>query len=417
LAELMLDAAGADTRETFARIRTHMSPGQGLGQKLMGRNAVEVSGEGAVVTLSNGREVIDFGSYGVALLGHRPSGVVAAVERQLAELPASTRVLANTVAPALASRLVELTDPARLSRVWLGQDGADAVEAALKLARVATGRQRVLALRGGFHGKTLGALAVTSSTRYRSSLEPLLGPAAHIADDLADARRELARGQTAAVILEPVQGEGGVRALDPGFLEDLVRVAREAGAFVISDEVQVGLRRCGPVSLAVELGLDPDAVLFGKHLGGGVMPISALVCSNALYAPAVHDPFLHSATFSGHPLSCAAALAALDAIEEQAGRGAELAASIERELEALARRHPRLLVEVHGLGLAWGLEFTTPQMAGEVLAELAPAGLLVSPCLGRAETIRLLPPIVTTDEQLAAAVDVLDSVFRMVMPG
>lgn len=397
----------------FARTRAHFAPGHALAQKLAGMDALEVAASGAEVRLSDGRCLIDFGSYGVTLLGHRPPRVIAAVSRQLATLPTSTRVLANDVAPALAARLCELAGDPRMQRVWLGQDGADAVEAALKLARVCAGRIRVIALRGAYHGKTLGALAATSYPRYRLGLEPLLEPAAVIVDDLGAAERALCCGDVAAVIFEPVQGEGGIVPQDRAFLAQLAALARRHGAFVISDEVQMGLRRCGPISLAVEMGLEPDAILLGKHLAGGVLPLAAVVCSDALYAPLMREPFLHTATFSGHPLSCAAGLAALEEIECTAAQGVALGQAVETQLRRLKRAHDGLIADVRGMGLAWGIEFASSEVAGEVLSELGPAGLIVSPCLGRPEVIRLLPPVVTSEAQLTRAFDALHAACNL----
>jgi putrescine aminotransferase len=400
-ARLAADAA------TFAALARHGAPGLALAAKLAGRGATEVSAEGALVRLSDGRELIDFGSYGVTLLGHRHPDVLAAVTAQLARLPTSTRILANAPAPALASELAALLGGS-LERVWLGSDGSDVVELAVKLARRRSGRPRVLAVRGAFHGKTLGALALTHNPAFRAGLEPLLGAVTHLdPDDPGAVRRETAAGDVAALVFEPIQGEAGARALDVEILRAWVRDAHAAGAFAISDEVQVGLRRCGEVSLALAAGLRPDAVLLGKALGGGVLPLAALVAGESLYEPLAKDPTWHSATFSGHPLACAAGIAALGAIERHAPRGAEVAARIGRGLEELSRAHPRLVRRVHGAGLLWGLQLASPAVAGSVLVELAQRGLLVSPCLSATSTIRLLPPMVSSDEHLDAALAML----------
>ncbi|WP_084497445.1 aspartate aminotransferase family protein [Nocardia amamiensis] len=404
-----------DAAETFRIARTRMAPGLALAQKLAGASAVEASADGVTVTLSNGRRLLDFGSYGVTLLGHRHPAVVAAVQRQLATLPASTRILANQVAPALSQRLIDLTGAPALTRVWLGQNGTDAVEAALKFARLATGRSRVVALAGGFHGKTLGALSVTSGDRYRGGLEPLLTPGVYLAADLADAERAVRQPGTAAVIVEPIQGEAGIRPLDAHALRRLVTAAKASGVFVISDEIQVGLRRCGPVSLAISANLEPDAVLYGKHLGGGIMPVSAVVCSQEMFAPMLGDPFVHTATFSGHPLGCAAAAAAIEEIEARAAHGAVLGDHLRHGLDALAQRWPAVITEIRGRGLAWAIEFTDAETAGRVFADLSTSGLLVSPCLGRPEALRLLPPIVAAAEHVERAVAIFDKVIDRVV--
>jgi putrescine aminotransferase len=400
-------AAPQSDAAVLEAIRRHVSPGLALAFKLAGQGAVEVQANGALVRLSDGRDALDFGSYAVTLLGHRPRPVIAAVVEQLERMPTATRTLAN---PAVAAFVGELArrcgEP--LDRVWLGSDGSDAVEVAVKLARRRTGRLRVLAVEGAFHGKTLGALALTANPAFRAGLEGLLGHVTHIASTDADAvRREVRSGDVAALVVEPIQGEGGVRPLVPALLRRWSADAHAAGAFMISDEIQCGLRRCGPFSLAVELGLEPDAVLFGKALGGGVLPLAAMVASANLHAPLASDPTWHSATFGGHPLSCAAGYAALATIDAFEERALEVSAALARGLERLALAHPGVVTDVRGAGLLWGLELTTPGIAGAVLVELVRRGVLVSPCLSAPRTLRLLPPMVTTDEQLDRALGAL----------
>jgi putrescine aminotransferase len=397
--------------DVYGIVRRHISPGLALGYKMVGHGAHEVSAAGATVRLSDGRAVVDFGSYAVTLLGHGCPPVVEAVATQLATMPTATRALANPTVAAFVEELLSRFDNG-LSRVWLGSDGADAVEVALKLARRASGRTRILAVEGAFHGKTLGALAATASPNFRAGLETVLAPATHLArDDAGAVAREVAAGDVAALVIEPIQGEAGARPLDPAVVARWAADARAAGAFLISDEIQVGLRRCGPVSLAVEAGWQPDAVLFGKALGGGILPISAAVGTDELFQPLVDDPTWHSATFGSHPLSCAAGRASLAAIDRYADRGAEVGARFEQALRDLAAAHPALVTDVRGRGLLWGVDFATPAMAGSVLVELADAGLLVSPCLSSRQTIRLLPPMVTTPAELDRAVEALATAF------
>ncbi|GAA1799131.1 aspartate aminotransferase family protein [Planosporangium flavigriseum] len=389
----------------YGILRRHVSPGLALGYKMVGHGAYEVAANGATVRLSDGRELIDFGSYAVTLLGHRCGPVVDAVAAQLAAMPTGTRALAN---PTVAVFIEELLSRcgAELERVWLGSDGADAVEVALKLARRGTGRPRILAVEGAFHGKTLGALSVTDSTSFRAGLDGVLGPVTHLRrDDAGAVAREVRAGDVAALIVEPVQGEAGVRPLDAGVVRQWGADARAAAAFLISDEIQAGLRRCGPFSMAVDAGWAPDAVLFGKALGGGVLPLSAAVGTSDFFAPLVGDPTWHTATFGGHPLSCAAGRASLPVIDRLAERADELGARFGRELRDLARGYPALVREVRGQGLLWGVDFARPAMAGSMLVELADAGLLVSPCLSSRRTIRLLPPMVTTPAELERAME------------
>lgn len=393
----------------FEQLRARSAPGTAFAAKLAGGGASEQWAEGARVLLSDGREAIDFGAYGVTLLGHRHPAVVEAVTAQLRLMPASTRLLANPTTAAFADELGERFGAVG-ERVWLGSDGADAVEAAIKLARRASGRMRVLAVEHGFHGKTLGALALTWNPAFREGLEPLLGQVTHVGrEDPAAVAREVAVGDVAALIFEPRQGEAGARALDPELLRRWSADARAAGAFVICDEVQAGLRRCGPFSVARAEGVEVDAVLLGKALGGGVMPLSALLARAELYEPLRADPTFHTATFSGHPLACAAGRAALRVGDRLADEAAAAGARLGAGLELLAAAHRETVVGVHGAGLMWALELAAPALAGSVLIDLARAGLLVSPCLSAPASIRLLPPMVTTEEQLARALELLDA--------
>ncbi|SCG53956.1 aspartate aminotransferase family protein [Micromonospora halophytica] len=399
-------------RETFRRLRAHMSPAMALAGRFAGRGAVEVAAEGCVVRLSDGRRALDFGSYAVTLLGHRNPAVVAAVAEQLTTMPVSTRALGNPVAAVAAEEVVRYLGGV-LPRVYFGTNGADAVEVAVKLARLATGRRTVLAVRGAYHGKTMGALALTWHPRFRTGLEALLGGAAH-ADpaDLDAVRRIAAAGDLAAVIFEPVQGENGVLPLDPAVLVRWTADAHAAGAMVISDEIQVGLRRGGVPSIALDLGLPVDAVLLGKPLGGGVVPVSAAVCAERLYRPLIEDAFRHSATFGAQPLGMAAVPAALRAIEAHADDGIRISATLAGGLAELRARHPDVVSEVRGRGLIWGVDFASAEHAGEVSFGLIERGLLVSHCLSRPETLRLLPPIVTTDAEVTQALDALDGAVR-----
>ncbi|WP_198545853.1 aspartate aminotransferase family protein [Actinacidiphila yeochonensis] len=399
--------------DTFDLIRRHLSPRLALTGSFAGRGATETAADGCRVTLSDGRTALDFGSYAVTLLGHRHPDVLAAVRGQLDAMPTSTRSLANPTAARAAAHLAEYFQQA-LPKVYFGLNGADAVEVAVKLARLVTGRGRVLAVRGGFHGKSLGALALTHSPLYRRGLLGAAVDVVHVPpDDPGAVLREVRGGEVAAVVFEPVQGENGAAVLPVDVLRQWCADAARHGTFTIADEIQCGLRRCGERSLALAAGLPVDAVLVGKPLGGGVVPLSALVCSEELYAPLSTDPFLHSATFGGHPLSCAALPAALTAIEAAAAHGRVLAAALDTALDELAGRHGEVIAAIRGRGLLRGIDFATPAVAGSVVVELAGAGLLVSPCLGRPGTVRLLPPLVSTESDIAEAAEILDAAITV----
>jgi putrescine aminotransferase len=397
-----------EPQEVFEAMRRHVSPVVAFGGEMLGQQALEVEAEGASVRLSDGREVIDFGSYGLTLLGHRNPIVTAAARKQMERMTVTTRMLCSEVVARFVLELVE-TVGGPLDGVWLGSDGADAVEAAIKLARKVSGRRRVLAVRGGFHGKTLGALALTWEPDARADLEPHLGNAEHLdPSDPAAVASAAAGGDVAALIVEPIQGESGVRPIDTEIWRRWAADAKAAGAFVISDEIQVGLRRCGPISMALEAGIPTDALLLGKALGGGFMPLSALLATDELHRPMSESPTWHSSTFQLQPLSCAIGSAALQAVDELAPRGEEVAGRLDEMLATLAAEHGDLVTEVRGRGLLRGVAFESPEIGGGTMLGLAQRGLTVSPCLSSPDTIRLLVPMVTTDEQLDRAFEIFD---------
>ncbi|MGW3122691.1 aspartate aminotransferase family protein [Streptomyces sp. NPDC001107] len=395
--------------------RHHLVPGVAERHRIIGAGAVEATANGAEVLLSNGRKVLDFGSYAVPLFGHRPPAVVEAVHRALDQMPTSTRLLANPYAARLASQLVRVLAPDRLTRVWLGLNGADAVEAALKLAIARTGQASVLAVEGAFHGKSMGALALTSDPERRKPVQGFLGDVRHLPLEPDAVARALTERPAAALVFEPVQGEGGGRILPPELLRRWSADARAAGAFVISDEIQCGLRRCGPMSLAVEEGLEPDAVLLGKPLGGGVMPLSAMVSTEDLYAPLVADPYFHTATFGGHPASCAAGLAALDLLDTMGDLFAAHEAPLRQWLGALHEEFPDVVVETRAVGLFGVLRFATEAQAGLTILEAGRRGLLLAQCLTAPTVLRVLPPVVTTHDQMASAAHSLHAACRAVV--
>jgi putrescine aminotransferase len=398
----------AGVQPVLTEAARHMVPGLVQRQRVIGGGAHEVLGDGAVVHLSNGRTVLDFGSYAVPLFGHRPAPVLDLVRAALDQMPATTRLLPSPQAMRFAERLAAAIAPGRLPRVCLGLNGSDAVETAMKLAIARTGRPALLAVAGGFHGKTLGALAATSDADRRRPVLGFLGDVRHIPWDpeaVAAAARER---PFAALIVEPVQGEGGARAIPAGLLRRWARDAHAAGAYVIADEIQCGLRRCGPVSVAEHEQLGADAILFGKALGGGVMPLSAVVCSDDLFQPLIDDPYFHTTTFGGHPASCAAGLAALDLIDGLDEQFARASRGLAAMMDALRGLGP--VTRSEATGLFGALEFGTPAAAATAVLQAGRRGLLTAPCLTAPRVTRLLPPVVTTPAQFAQATATLTAV-------
>ena len=362
-----------------------------------------VRGQGARLWDSDGREYIDcVGGQGAANLGHGNAAIAEALAEQARTLISCPEMFYNDKRAALLEKLVSLA-PEGLNRVYLCSSGTEAVEAALKFARLKTGRPETVAAMRGFHGRTMGALSATWEKKYREPFEPLVPGFKHIAyNDLA-ALEGAVTDQTAAVILEVVQGEGGVRPGTPEFLRGAERVCRERGALLILDEVQTGFGRTGQRFACQHYDLHPDLLCLAKSIAGGI-PMGAVLFGDRV---GVLPAQVHGSTFGGNPLACAAALAALDYLESQhlADRAAELGAWF---IARLKKIQSPVIREVRGLGLMVGIELkqkVTPYlqalMAQGVLA--LPAGLTV---------MRFLPPLVVSQEQLAAVADVVEAVLR-----
>jgi putrescine aminotransferase len=275
---------------------------------------VEVAAAGSKVLGSDGHTYLDCGGFGVFLLGHCHPAVVAAVRSQLERNPLATRLFLNPELAQAAADLAGIT-PSGLDYVFLTNSGTEATELGLKLPRLA-GKRHVIAMHGGFHGKTPGALSVTGQSQYRDPFGPLLPMIDFIPFGDIAALRAVLTAQS-VVLLEPVQAEGGVRLPPDGYLRQVRQACTEAGAVMILDEIQSGMGRLGAWWGADLAGVTPDVLLTGKILGGGVMPAGGVVASEHLFAPLNADPLLHSSTFAGNPLAAAAVTATIGAIKSE----------------------------------------------------------------------------------------------------
>jgi len=355
---------------------------------------VEMAAAGSKVYGSNGHTYLDCGGFGVFLLGHCHPVVVATVREQLQRNPLATRLFLN---PELAQAAADLAGvaPAGLDYVFLTNSGAEATELGLKLARLA-GKRHVIAMHGGFHGKTLGALSVTGRAAYRDPFDPLLPMVDFVPFGDPGALRAAVTAQS-AVLLEPVQAEGGVRLPPGGYLRQVRQACTEAGAVMILDEIQSGLGRLGAWWGADLAGVTPDVLLTGKILGGGVMPAGGVVASAELFAPLNADPLLHSSTFAGSPLAAAAVTATIGVIKSEGliERACELGPRV-RDLAAgaVAAHCPHLVTEVRGEGLLIGVDFITPDAATEFLIGLLDARVIPSYSLNSSNVLRLTPPAI-----------------------
>ena len=388
-----------DRDQVVADYRRHVGEGAARIAETLS-TPVEERSEGPYVWDSDGRRYLQCGGYGVFILGHRHPRVVQALHRQLDTHPLATRTLLSGGLAAASAALVAAA-PRGLERVYFGCTGAEAVETAFKLAR-ANGRRRILAMRGSFHGKTLGALAATDRLAFRQPFKPLLPGVEFVPyGDVAALADALAAGDPAVVIVEPVQGEGGVRIPPDGYLAGVLAACRSHGALLVVDEIQTGLGRLGAMWGWDVPGEHPDLLLVGKALGGGCVPVSAVLATAAAFRPLDRNPRLHSSTFSGYPLGTAAVTATLAVLEEEKipDRAARLGERIGGMVRAALDGVPGVR-EVRSRGLLLGVDLAAPALAGKFSHALLAAGVVATPSLGADTVVRLTPPAVLEETDL-----------------
>jgi acetylornithine/succinyldiaminopimelate/putrescine aminotransferase len=361
---------------------------------------------GSSVWDTSGREYLDLlAGMGVANIGHTHPEVVAAVRTQ-AERHLHVMVYGELIQEPqvrLAARLAALLPPP-LEVVYFTSSGTEAIEGALKTARKHSGRPRLVAFEGGFHGDTLGALSIGGNAVYRRPFEPLLPEVTLIPFDDAGAL-DAVDERTAAVVVEPVQAEAGVRIPSPGFLPALRRRCDATGALLVFDEVVTAFGRTGRLFAHQHWDVVPDLIVLAKALGGG-LPLGAFAGSPIVMGTLSHDPPLaHVTTFGGHPLSCAAGLAALEVLlhDDLPGRAAARGRALLAALEALAGRGG--LARVRGLGMLLGLEFTDAPACVRFAARALERGLILNWTLHRDTVVRLAPPLTLSDADAARALD------------
>ncbi len=396
-------------RAVFVDYGEHVNPGYALRMQAAGFDALEVSARGCFVRDSRGREFLDcLGGFGVMSLGHAHPRVIAAVRDQLEKLPLSSKLFLNEQTATLARLLAEIT-PGRLQFSFFCNSGAEAAEGALKLARASTGKPGIIATENAFHGKTLGALSASGRDVFKKPFGPLLPGFKHVPFGSVEAVRHAIDDDTAAVIVEPIQGEGGVIVPPDGYLRGLRELCTERGVLLILDEVQTGLGRTGAMFACNHEDVAPDILMLAKALGGGVMPIGAVVGTESVWRPFEDSPLIHSSTFGGNPLACAAAIAAIGVLRDEKlpERAASLGARVMEQLRVLRARHPEIVTDVRGKGLLIGIELAHEDLAEFAIAALAERQMMVAYTLNQPRVIRFEPPLILSDEEADRAVESL----------
>jgi putrescine aminotransferase len=399
----------------IARVyRTNLSSGRARLGDLLGGH-VEVESQGAWIVTADGRRFLNVGGYGVFLTGARHPTVIAEVERQLHSHPVSTRMFLEPVQARAAAMLTSVT-PDGLDRVHFSCSGAEAVEAAIKLARL-NGRRHLISMVGGYHGKTMGALSVTGRAVFQDPFRPLLPDVTHVpyGDDAALAAALDRHPGECAVVLEPVQAEAGVIIPPPGFLATVQSLCRAYDALLILDEVQTGLGRLGAWWGADRENVRPDILLSGKGLGGGVVPVAATITTDEIFSVLDRDPLLHTSTFSGAPIAMAAVCGALRAVHDDdlVTRAASLGALLLPQLERIVAQYlGDRGCRVRGAGLLIAVEIDDPGTAGELLIDLVKHRIVANLSLNSDYVLRLTPPAVLTDTDVEFFLDRFEAAVR-----
>ncbi len=371
--------------DTFYKIETQYGAGVYAKQQLS-----FVRGQGASLFDADGNEYLDCSSgHGAANLGHAHPKIAAAIAEQAATLITLFESFPNDKRSALMEKMAALVPG--LERVFFCNSGTEAVEAALKFARISTGRTAVVATMRAFHGRTFGSLSATFNKKYRQGFEPLVPGFSHVPFNSIGVLENAVTDETAAVILEVIQGEGGVYLADPDYVQAARRICDERGALLIVDEIQTGFGRTGKMFAVQHFDVAPDLLCCAKSLAGGVPMGAVLIGENVQNL----TPGVHGSTFGGNPLSCAAGIAAITAIEEEdlagqaAAKGAYLMNKL-RQIDSLVIR------EVRGMGLMVGIELK--QKVAPYLKALQEKRIIA---LNAGLTVlRLLPPLVISYEQI-----------------
>jgi putrescine aminotransferase len=360
-----------------------------------------------------GREFLDcLGGFGIFALGHRHPKVIGAIKVQLDRLALHSQWMLNPMAADAARRLAEIT-PGQLRKTFWCSSGTEAVEGALKLARLYTGKKKYVSTVNSFHGKTMGSLSVTGRDLFRKPFEPLLETVFVPYGD-AEAMRGAVDGETAAVILEPIQGEGGIMLPPDDYLPAVRELCTERGVLLIFDEVQTGLGRTGAMFGCNHSGVVPDVMCLGKALSGGVIPCAAFHSTDEIWRVFHPNPFYHTSTFGANPMATTAAAATIQTLQEEnlVENSAEMGRYFLAGLKKLWGQFPDLIRDVRGRGLLIGVETASAERGESIASRMFERNVLVAYTLNKPEVIRIEPPLIITRELVDRALERFEDALR-----
>jgi putrescine aminotransferase len=394
--------------ETYENYKKFVNPPLARVMRLSG-SPVEVRARGCTIWDQNGKAYLDFaGGYGVFTLGYNHPRVTEAVRAQMEKISLSGKTMFNVLLGRAARRLAELA-PGDLQISFWCNSGTEAIEGAIKLARAATRRAKIVSTLDAYHGKTLGALSVSGRENFQSRFRPLLADSMSIPYGETDSLDEALR-DAAAFVVEPVQGEGGVNVPPTGYLKAVREACDRNGTVFIADEVQTGLGRCGYRFACNRDGVVPDVMTLAKGLSGGVIPVGAFIARPDVWNRAFGDaPLVHTSTFGGGELACAAAIAAMDVLEDEAlaQRARERGEQLLQGARAIADEFPDVVRDARGLGLLVGVELTNEGYGGFIIPEMLKAGVTAAWTLNQQRVIRLEPPLVVSATEIDSALAAL----------
>ncbi|PHR26824.1 MAG: putrescine aminotransferase [Desulfotalea sp.] len=377
-------------------------------------------GEGSILKDVMGREYIDMlGGFGLYSPGIRHPKIVAAAKAQLDRSPQYSQEMLDPLRAHLAKVIAKLT-PGDIQYGFFANSGTEAVDGAMKLAKLYTGKSGFIATLKGFHGKSLGALSLLGKAVYRQPLLPLLEGVHHVPFGDADAIEEQLKyaeevGQgIAAVVVEPIQGEAGAIEPPDDYWPRLREICDKYEVLLIADEVQTGFGRTGKIFGVDHWGVTPDIMCFGKALGGGVIAMSAFFSTAKIWKCMEPNPFMHTTTTGGNPVACAAALAQISVLleEDLAGQAAEKGEYIKKKVLELKEKYPQILVGIRGRGLLLGMEFPNDEIGYQVASGLFSRGVLTAGTLTNAQTIRIEPALNIPYELIDEMLKRLEATFK-----
>jgi putrescine aminotransferase len=384
--------------------------------------ALEWSGQGSLLYDLLGREYIDcLGGYGIFSAGVNHPKIVKAVTDQMQRMALNSQELLEPWRAALSKVLAEVT-PGDLQNSFFINNGTDAIEGAIKLTRLYTKRNTFISTIGGFHGKSMGSLSLMGKASFREPFLPGLQDVRFVPYGDAEAleyefeRCEAVGVKIAGVVLEPVQGEAGGVVPPADYFPRARELCTRYGALLIADEIQTGMGRTGKLWGVDHWNVVPDIMCLGKSIGGGVMPLSAFISTAAIWEVMIPNPIIHSTTFGGNPLACAAGLAAIQVTleEDLPGQAAAKGEFLLRELGCLQQKYPQVLEDAHGKGLLIGMEFPVQEIGWQVASGLFKRGVLVAGTYSKAQVIRIEPALGIPMELLQEMLNRLEDTFREV---